>query len=517
MTNNMSAINFSVELAALWQAYQKCLRHKRAKRSAATFSAALADNLLTLQERLVGNSWQPSPSTAFVIKDPKPREIHAATFSDRIVHHWLVPRLESLFEPIFIHDVYSNRKGKGTHKAAQRLAHFMRGLAQPAYYLQLDIHNFFNSIDKAILLTLLADRLAKGSSSGKLPLPTARFYYLLCQRIVNASNQPHMLASCQELALVPQHKRLSTCPPGKGLPIGNLTSQFFANVYLNPLDQFVKHELKCRHYLRYVDDFILLSNNDEQLLHWRANIKQFLAGTLSLNLKAMTNPQPVNNGANFLGYIVRPHYSLARQRVVGNLKQRLRQWEHSLIGTLGSSAASTGFRLLIDGITTFASLRSCLASYLGHFQHCQHFRLLAALRRRFYWLDLLFEFSAAEIHALKCLPPKNAGFLGQYNHFCQHYPKSLIFMQCARYFYLFDKQIDIFRIQINQLAKRLTLPPERHKFCGRARALRLSRKQLQQLAAWPYPYAIASQAPDKNKKGVYMRYISICHQPEYKS
>ena len=153
MTNNMSAINFSVELAALWQAYQKCLRHKRAKRSAATFSAALADNLLTLQERLVGNSWQPSPSTAFVIKDPKPREIHAATFSDRIVHHWLVPRLESLFEPIFIHDVYSNRKGKGTHKAAQRLAHFMRGLAQPAYYLQLDIHNFFKEgLNRSVFL-----------------------------------------------------------------------------------------------------------------------------------------------------------------------------------------------------------------------------------------------------------------------------------------------------------------------------------------------------------------------------
>jgi retron-type reverse transcriptase len=199
-----------------------------------------------------------------MVDKPKAREIHAAHYRDRVVHHWLVPILEGLYEPVFIHDVYSNRQGKGTHAAVRRLRHFMRSVSRTGkgggFFLQLDIRNFFNSVDRRILFSQLQQRLRKGVRQGKISEENAVLVRDISHIILkqDVGKESFMAAAAAEIGRIPPYKRLINAGPDRGLPIGNLTSQFFANVYLNELDQFVKHQLKCRHYLRYVDDFILL-------------------------------------------------------------------------------------------------------------------------------------------------------------------------------------------------------------------------------------------------------------------
>ena len=159
------------DFAGLYRAYLDCRRRKRRTPSAQRYEMRLLDNLFQTLAALRERSYSPSPAIRFVAQGPKSREIHAADFADRVVHHWLVPRLERLFEPVFIHDVYSNRPGKGTHRAVRRLQGFIHGVRAgggEAWYLQLDIANFFNSIDRAILFRLLQQRLRKALRQGKI-------------------------------------------------------------------------------------------------------------------------------------------------------------------------------------------------------------------------------------------------------------------------------------------------------------------------------------------------------------
>ena len=183
------------------------------------------------------------------------REIFAADFKDRIVHHVLVAELERYWEPVFIHDSYACRRSKGIHQAVKRLRQFIRQGSgngqQQLWYLQLDIRNYFMSIDKTVLFGLLKPHI---DNLEALWLTKLLVFYD-CTENFTYKGRPGLL---QQL---PAHKSLLQAPSGKGLPIGNLNSQFFANVYLNALDQFVKHTLKCRYYLRYCDDFVLLSQD----------------------------------------------------------------------------------------------------------------------------------------------------------------------------------------------------------------------------------------------------------------
>lgn len=258
---------------------------------------------------------------------PKLREIFAADFRDRIVHHLLVGTLEPDWERIFIHDSYACRTGKGVHKAVDRLQSFLlRATAngtRPAWYLQLDVHNYFMSMDKDVLWRLLGPRI----HDANVAWLTRLLVYHDCTRDYVYKGRPGLLAR------VPPHKSLLQCPPGKGLPIGNLNSQFFANVYLNSLDQFVKHDLKCRHYLRYCDDFVLVSRDPDELRAWRGAIAAFLAERLLLRLNDQRERlRPVADGVDFLGYVVRPHYRLARRRVVSRMHERLAAFERGMVG-----------------------------------------------------------------------------------------------------------------------------------------------------------------------------------------
>ncbi|WP_460824268.1 RNA-directed DNA polymerase [Lysobacter olei] len=364
-----------VTLRALFDAWRRAARGKVPSRNQLAFDAKWSSGLLQLQAQLAAGTWSPRPSTCFIATRPKAREIHAPDFGDRVVHHWLVPQLESLWEPRFIHDSYANRRGKGSHAAVRRLQQFVRQVASGqggGYYLQLDIHNFFNSIHRATLYGQLKPVMARHG----LPEPVRRATHALLR---HPAMQPgvQVRATPEELALVPAHKRLANAPKGCGLPIGNLSSQFFANVYLDALDQFVKHELKAKRYLRYVDDFVIVHHDREQLATWQAHIERFLGQHLRLSLKADQKLRPLADGIDFLGYVVRPSHTLARRRVVAHAKAALADWGRSHVAYGAMRATPADLR----------RIQATAASYAGHLRHANSHRLQAALRRRFPWLD----------------------------------------------------------------------------------------------------------------------------------
>ncbi len=255
---------------------------------------------------------------------PKPREIFAADFRDRIVHHVLVGYLEPIFDKKFIDQSYACRKRKGAHKAIDDLERYIRkatkGNVKEVYYLQLDIQSFFVSLKKDVLFEQLKRHI---KNPDILWLAKTIIFY-------NPTRNYYRKSQMSLFDLIPDHKSLFKVSPDQGLPIGNLTSQFFANVYLDEFDQFIKHTLKIKYYLRYVDDFIILSDDKDQLIKWRKEIGNFLEEKLKLKLHPKKQViQTVDKGINFVGYIVKPSHILVRRRVVKSLKSRLLQFNNT--------------------------------------------------------------------------------------------------------------------------------------------------------------------------------------------
>lgn len=346
----------------------KCRRRKRNTLNALRFELDLERNLLRLERELKTKSYRPARSVCFAVEKPKLREIFAAEFRDRVVHHILVDYLEKIFEPKFIFDSYACRKGKGTHRAAARLQTFARRVTanstRPAFYLQLDLKSYFVSINKGILLDLVRRRVAD---------PDALW---LAEVVINHDCAADFILKGKPglLALLPPHKTLFKAPPGRGLPIGNVTSQFFANVYLNELDQFVKRGLRVKHYIRYVDDFILLSEDREQLALWKEKIAEFIREHLKLEIHPEKQRiAPVSDGMDFLGYIVRPGYMLVRKRVVRNFKRKMAELE--------KSAVKGGVLEFKPELVKKAN--AAAASYLAHLSHAASYRLKTALAGRY--------------------------------------------------------------------------------------------------------------------------------------
>lgn len=365
----------AVTFAALHKAWKAARRGKQPSQDQLAFDFEWIDRLLDLQRRLNAGTWSPSPSTCFIATSPKAREIHAPAFADRVVHHWLVPQLEAIYEPTFIHDSFSNRTGKGTHMAVGRLRSFIRQVEDGqggGYYLQMDIRNFFNRIHRPTLYGLLKPRMERAG----LPEPARRAAHaLLCHSAGHAGVRYACTAA--ERARVPAYKRLENAPPGCGIAIGNLSSQFFANVYLNEFDQFVKHELGARRYLRYVDDFVLVHHDRAQLQAWQAAIAAFLGDQLKLELKPGEILEPLGAGIDFLGYVIYPHHLVVRRRVIGHCRAKLAAFEreHVRRGRLPRDRE------------VLAGLRSVWASYDGHFRHANSWRLRRRILARFQWLE----------------------------------------------------------------------------------------------------------------------------------
>jgi hypothetical protein len=364
----------AVSFRSLYSAWREARRGKKPSADQLNFECRWLDELLDLQERLNARTWHPSAPTCFIAQSPKAREIHAPAFADRVVHHLLVPQLEAAYEPTFIHDSYSNRRGKGTHAAVRRLRNFVRQVASgqgSGWYLQLDIKSFFPSIHRPTLYRLLKPRMERAG----LPETVRRAVHALLTYPI-ARTGVRWACTEAERAAVPAHKRLENAAPGCGIAIGNLSSQFFANVYLDRLDQFVKHELKAQRYLRYVDDFVLVHSDAAQLEVWRQRIVKFLASELRLELKAEQILRPLHAGIDFLGYVIYPTHTVVRRRVVAHVRSKLAGWEQRHV--------RDGVPTRLDG--PLERLRCVWASYIGHFSHAASYRLRERLHRRFPWL-----------------------------------------------------------------------------------------------------------------------------------
>jgi RNA-directed DNA polymerase len=414
----------------LYRHYLSCRSNKRNTINALRFEARQELNLLALCEALQTRSYRPAPSVCFVTQRPKLREIFAADFADRVVHHVLVDYLERYWERAFIHDSYACRKGKGVHAAVDRLQRFIRQATangqRPAWYLQLDIRNYFMRIDKAILWRLLAPHIADNDAR-----------WLTELLVFHDCTDGHIVKGAPgELGQVPPHKSLLRCEPGRGLPIGNLNSQFFANVYLNGLDQFVKHRLRCRHYIRYCDDFVLLSSDRDELLDWRQLIERYLDAELSLELNPRERLRPLSDGVDFLGYIVRRDYRLVRRRVVAALKARLIAYRELLVS---EQAGVVTYRF---DAADLDRLQAVLASYLGHFQRANAFNLWQTLWRQHAWLAVYFAWDAAahRVDPRWRMPKALTNVRAQYAWVRGRFPGDALLFQVGAYYELYDRR-----------------------------------------------------------------------------
>lgn len=279
-------------LFAAWREFQK---GKTAKKDVLEFAQDFEKHLLRLHHDLAGGTYSYDPYARFLIRDPKQRKIAKGSVRDRVLHHAICRVVVPMFDTGFIFDSYSSRKEKGTHAANKRFrklaSRLSRNNTQVVWVLKCDIRKFFESVDHEILLQLCGKKLRDEKLLALLG---------------------HILDSFH-------------VTQGKGLPLGNLTSQLFANVYLNELDQYVKRRLGVKYYLRYTDDFVLLSRERCELEDALPNIRSFLGAELGLDL----HPNKVSfrkwhHGVDFLGFVHFPHYSVVRTRTKKRIFRKLR-------------------------------------------------------------------------------------------------------------------------------------------------------------------------------------------------
>jgi len=331
-----------ISLDNLFSAWKEFKKGKTGKLDIQEFEFNLEENIFQLYDDLKNDRYKHGAYIAFYVRDPKLRHIHKVLVRDRLFHHAVFRVLYPIFDKGFIYDSYSCRLGGGTHFAVNRLEKFVRKLNRnnhmTVYALKCDIRRFFDSIDQNIL-TRLIDRKIKDEG--------ARW-------------------------LIGQILRSFSKTPNVGLPLGNVTSQLFANIYLNELDQYVKHQLKVKYYLRYCDDFIILGQNEQYLLGLVNKLANFLGEKLNLHLhenKIIIRKH--RQGIDFLGYVVLPHHRVirtkTRKRIINKIIDKREEFDGYLISQ--------------------ESFKHSLNSYLGVFSHCNGYEL----EKELIWLSGLAE------------------------------------------------------------------------------------------------------------------------------
>ena len=328
----------------------------------------LEDNLLELRDSLWNRTYKPLPSKCFIIHDPTMREVFAADFRDRIVHHLCYRYTYPMFDATFIADSYSCRKGKGTLYGVQRLQQHIEEESQrftrPCYVLKMDISGYFMHINRQRLLDICLKTLRKMSRRrsdrhgvrwcDKLDMP---FIEWLVSEIVllNPTEGCRTFGSREEWRRLPASKSLFHSPEGCGLPIGNLTSQVFSNVYLNELDQWMKRTMHCHHYGRYVDDFYVVSHDRQWLVSLIDRATGFLSERLGLAVNAnKTLIYDVQHGVPYLGNYLKA----GRSYICNKTWRRIRR--HSLMQ---------------QGHASALLFRSCINSYLGLLRHTRSYSI----------------------------------------------------------------------------------------------------------------------------------------------
>lgn len=327
----------------LLDASRRARRGKRFRPNVARFEFDVEFELLRLQQELDQQTYKPGPYRQFVIHEPKRRVISAAPYRDRVVHHALCNVIEPIFERRFIHDSYACRRGKGTHAAVQRANEFTRRFS---YVLQADVQKFFPSVDHRVLLSRVERNIKD---------PRVMWLVRLIVGHSGQQDRPHQRFPGDDL-FTPQER---PC----GLPIGNQTSQFLANVMLDPVDHFVKEQLRVVGYVRYADDLLLFGDDKRHLSDARDELRRFF-GDLRLKLHPHKSViYPVTQGIPFLGYRIFPTYRLLSKRHVLRFRRRLCSMQR------GYAAG----RIKPDEI------RRRLVSWQGHASHANSYRLVQRL------------------------------------------------------------------------------------------------------------------------------------------
>jgi retron-type reverse transcriptase len=337
-----------ISLENLFSAWDKFSRDKKKKRDVCEFEWKLEENIFQLHRNLLNKQYKHGVYTSFYINDPKQRHIHKATVIDRMFHHAVFNVLNPIFEPSFIAHSFSCRIDKGTHKGVETLGKIVRRIShnahKPCFALKCDIRKFFDTIDHTILTNLLVKRIKDTETMEIL------------KEIIESFKSEY-----------------SNLFQAKGVPIGNLTSQLFANVYLNEFDQFVKHRLKIKNYIRYTDDFIIVSDDKHFLTNLIEPIRKFLNDYLALEL----HPKKVticklHRGIDFLGYVTFSYHRLLRtktkKRILRKLHKRILEYK--------------------QGIITKRTLEQSLQSYLGVLTHAHTYKFNKELKNQFwFWLN----------------------------------------------------------------------------------------------------------------------------------
>lgn len=325
-------------LADLEAAYLDARRHKRWRGYQMEFEYDLTENLRTLCDELFERCYRPQPSMCFVISDPKRREVFAAHFRDRIVHHLYYNYTHRMFERTFIHDCYSCIRGRGTHFGIHRLDRHIRRESQnytrPCYVLKLDIRGYFMHIHRPTLLRLALDSLERMSThrvEAHAPQTWGAcvdidFVCYLTRVLVllNPVEDCRRIGPRSEWDALPADKSLFCSAPDCGLPIGNLTSQLFSNVYLTPFDQYMKRRLGCRGYGRYVDDAYVVGTDRARLHRLVAEAARFLRSELGLTLhEGKLRICPVQQGVEYLGAFLKPGRRYVSRTTLQRMARRL--------------------------------------------------------------------------------------------------------------------------------------------------------------------------------------------------
>ena len=309
-----------VELAELFEAYFNCRSNKRNTANAIAFEIDYESNLITLCEELNNGTYQIGRSIAFIVNKPVKREIFAADFRDRVLHHYIINKLNPLFEKEFIHDSYACRVAKGTHFGIKRANGFIKSCSKnysaDCHILKLDVQGFFMHINKQILFERLSIFINQKYLESDKELLIA-----LCKKVIFNEPTKNCIIKGKKTNWdgLPNNKSLFHSPPNCGLPIGNLTSQIFANFYMNTFDHFMKNELGIPYYGRYVDDFIIVHPDKEYLKSLLPTIADFLKNKLQLTLHPKKiYLQHYTKGVQFLGTVIKPNRIYIANRTKGN-------------------------------------------------------------------------------------------------------------------------------------------------------------------------------------------------------
>lgn len=336
-----------ISLENLFSAWDKFSSDKRKKKDVQRFEFELEKNIFQLRRELVGKQYRHEPYTSFYIQDPRQRHIHKASVRDRVFHHAVFRILNPIFEPTFIGTSLSCREGKGTHKGVYLLDQITKKVSRnnhkQCFVLKCDVRKFFGTVDHTILIYLISRKIKDKDTMW------------LMKEIIGSFQSKY-----------------SNLFQAKGLPIGNLTSQLFANIYLNGFDQFMKHTLKVKNYIRYTDDFVIIANDKNYLENLIEPIKKFLYDELALELhpKKVTI-RKLHSGIDFLGYIIFPYHRLLRtktkKRILRKLRIRVVKYKSGLISR--------------------KTLEQSLQSYLGVLSHANTYRLSQDLQNQYwFWL-----------------------------------------------------------------------------------------------------------------------------------